>query len=83
MQSNQPDLREARSGLHGSSHGVGDVVELQVQEDPKAKTGQLLYGSWTFGRKQLTADLKQARSAPELPRQGACWPQAVNIQGDD
>ncbi len=58
-------------------------MKLQVQEDSKAKAGQLFDGPGTFGRKKLAADLKQAGSVSELPRQGACWPQPVNIQGDD
>jgi hypothetical protein len=58
-------------------------VKLQVQEDPKAKAGQLFDGPGTFGRKKLAADLEKAGSVPELPRQGASWPQAIKIQGYD
>jgi hypothetical protein len=83
VQRNQADLGEVRGGFHGASHGVGYVVKLQVQEDPKAQAGQLFHCPGTFGRKKLAADLEQAGSIPELPRQGAGWPQAVNIQGYD
>jgi len=46
--SQQADPRQVRSRGHRPGYGIGNVVKLQVEEDPEAQTRELLKGSRAF-----------------------------------
>ena len=51
MQRKQPNARQLRGRGNRSSHGIGNVVELQVEEYPEPKACELLNRSRAFRRK--------------------------------
>jgi len=83
MDREQAHARQVASGGDRSGYSVGDVVKLQVQEDPETHPGQSLDRPRAGRRKELAADLEEACDAVELPCQGTGRPQTVKIQGDD
>ena len=68
MQGEHPNLRQTGRGRHGSSHRVGDIVEFEIEEDPKAKARELLNDSRALGCEELAADLESP------PHPGAAAP---------
>jgi hypothetical protein len=79
----QADARQFRGSPDGTGYGVGDIVEFEVEEDTEAEAREPFDGSRTFRSEELAADLDHAGDTTKLTRQGAGWPQAVNIQGND
>jgi hypothetical protein len=83
VQCEHADPRQAGCGCHRASHGIGDIVKLEIEEDIGAKARKLFNGLRAFGCEELFADLEKASYASKLPRQGAGRPQAVHIEGND
>jgi hypothetical protein len=48
-------------------HGIGDVVEFQVEENLGACVRELLYRSRTLGGEELTAHFEQPNCSAKLP----------------
>jgi hypothetical protein len=55
-----------RGRFHGLRHGVGDVVELEVEEHAHARLGDALHERRAFEREQPAADLHAAHRVAEL-----------------
>jgi hypothetical protein len=83
MQRQQPDPRQLSRRSHTSSDRIGNIVEFQVQEDPKTESRDLRYRSRPFRRKKLASDFEDSRRPAEPARQNGGRPQPVNVQGDD
>ena len=83
MDVDQADLGEVRSGGNSASHGIGDVVKLEIEEDFEAQARDFLDRSRAFRCEELQAYLEKARRTAKATRQGAGRPQAVNVQGYD
>ena len=67
----------------GARNGVGNVVELEVEENSETQRRQLLDDLGSFCGKELASYLENACRSSKLPRQSRCLPGAVNIKGDD
>ena len=74
MQGEHADFRQVRRCGNRSCNCVGDVVELQIEEDAKAEAREFFYSPRAFSREKLESNFEKARCATEPPRQGAGWP---------
>ncbi len=83
MYVDQPDPGQVRRGGNRAGNGIGDVVELQIEEYIEAEAREPLNRPRALSCEELQPDLEQARRTAKTPRQGAGWPQAVNVQGYD
>ena len=83
VQGHHAHFRQARGGRNGARDGVWDVVELEVEEDAETELRELFDGFGTFGGEELASYLENACCPSQLPRQGRCWPGAVNVKGDN
>ena len=74
---------QAGEDRHGLLHSVGDVVELQIQEDLVAPGLDLPDDGRALGVVELHADLHKGLLLGELIQERQCLFLAVEIQRDD
>ena len=75
---------QAGENAHGAPHGVGDVVELQIQEDLVAPGLDVPDHLGAFSVEELHADLhKGLLPGGELVQEGEGLLTGGEIQGDD
>ena len=74
---------QAREHGHGLFHGVGNIVELQIQKDLVATGLDLADDLRPFGIVQLHADLHKGLAPGELIQKGEHLLLAAEIAGDD
>jgi hypothetical protein len=58
MECHQSDSGKFGRDGHGPRHGVGYVMEFQVEEDAKTLSGKYFHGLRTFGSEKLAPDFK-------------------------
>ena len=74
MYVDHPHLRQLRRRGDRSGDCVGDVVELQIEEDIEAQSRELFNRSRTFGCEELKSYFEEACCTAKPPRQGAGRP---------
>ena len=57
-------------GAHRARHGIGNVVQFQVEEDAQITRGELLNDAWAGGQVKLKPDLDPAALPFEAIQQG-------------
>ena len=73
----------ATADLHGACHGVGNVVEFEVEKHPIAAAGELANHRRPGGGEQLLADLEAADRAAKRIGQRDRRSGRVDIQGHE
>ena len=76
----QPDV-QGQEPLQGPAHGVGDVVQLEVQEDG-GEGLHLLHEGRPFRAEQLEPDLQHADPSLEPARKGQGLLSGGHVEGD-
>ena len=74
---------QRRQCRHGPFHGVGNVMQLQIQEDLVAPGPDLPHDGGAFGVKQLHADLHKGLFLCEAVQKCQCLFLAVEVQRND
>jgi hypothetical protein len=74
---------EGGDGANGSRDGVGDVVELEVEEDGEVAAAELADDGGAFGDEELESDFEAAAEALELAGEGEGRGGAGVVEGDD
>ena len=74
---------ERAEGLDGLGDGVGDVVQLQVEEDVEAQVGDLAHVVRPVGGEHLEAELHPAEIAAQLAENGRGFFTRWNVEGQD
>ena len=75
--------REGRDGFDGLGDGVGNVVELEVEEDIKAEVGDFTNAVGTTGGKHFEAHLDPANGALELAKGGSDSARRLGVENKD
>ena len=75
--------RERAEGLDGLGDRVGDVVELQVEEDIEAHVGDFAHIVRTVGGEHLKADFHPAQLAAQLVEDRGGGFAGRDIKGED
>jgi hypothetical protein len=70
-------------GADGSGDGVGDVVELEVEEDGEAAMAEFLDDGVAFGEVEFEADFEPGAGVFELFHEREGWRGAGVVEGDD
>jgi len=74
---------EGGDGADGARNGVGDVVELEVEEDGVAAMAEFPDEGGAFGDEELKADLEPVAEVVELTGEGEGGRGTGVIEGDD
>ncbi len=74
MHVDHPHLRELRRCGDRAGYGIGDVVELEIEEDLEAQTRELFNRPRAFSREELEPNFEEACCTAKPPRQGAGLP---------
>ncbi len=72
-----------RRGADGSGDGVGNVVQLEIEEDGKAAVGEGGDDGRAFGNEQLEADLEPAAGGAETVGEGESRGGVGYVERDD
>ena len=75
--------REGRDGFDGLGDGVGDVVELEVEEDVKAEVGDFANAVGAAGGEHFEAHLNPANGALELAKGGSDGARRLGVEDED
>jgi hypothetical protein len=70
-------------GAHGAGDSVGNVVELEVEEDGVAAMAELMDDGGAFGDEELEADLEPLAEALEAAGESESGRSTGVIEGDD
>ncbi len=68
---------------HGSRDGIGNIVELQIEEDAVAEGGNLFDGFGAGAGKELAADLEHSDQVRNCLRKLQRCRQRVEVQSYD
>ena len=68
---------------HGLFHGVGNVMQLEIQKDFMSATANFPHDGGPFGVKQLHADLHKGLFLREAVQKSQCFFLAVKVQRND
>jgi len=74
---------ELGAGLDGFGDGVGDVVELEVEEDVEAEVGDFADGVGSAGGEHLEADFDPSDGALELAECGRDVAGRLGVEDED
>jgi hypothetical protein len=83
VQSDQLDVVELGGRGYAVRDGVWNVVEFQVEEDPKTKARKPMNDSRAFGCKQLIPDFAKAYVTAKILCEVDGFSLPVHIQRDD
>jgi len=75
--------RERRDGFYGLGDGVGDVVELEVEEDIETEVGDFAHAVGTAGGEHFEADLDPADGALELAEGGGDGARGLGVEDEN
>ena len=75
--------RERSERLDSFGDGVGDVVELEIEENVEALVGDGAHVVGTVGSEHLEADLHPAHRAAELAKEGRGGFARGDIEGEN
>ena len=76
-------IGQRAKGLDGLGDGVGDVVQLEVEEDVEAHAGDLAHVIGAVGGEHLQADFHPAELAAQLAEYGRGFFARGNIEGQN
>jgi hypothetical protein len=68
--------------LHRARHRVGNIVQLQVEENRQADLGQLMHAVMAMGAEELQPQLDPADMGLHLARQGFGGIEAGQVKGE-
>lgn len=75
--------RQGRDGFDGLGDGVGDVVELEVEEDIETEVGDFAHAIGTAGGEHFEADLDPADGALELAEGGGDGARGLGVEDEN